>query len=296
MLTKLVETRSGPVEYSEAGTGAPILYFHGTGVTGDVMVSVELPLIGDGFRLIAPNRPGYGRTPLSPHRSAADCAGVAAALLDSLGIACVSVMGSSGGAAFAASFAATQPSRTTSLVLLCPQVHRWDHKRWLPATSRWTLPLLRRPFLRTLLLRLCRVLLRRMTAAQFLKTEAEDRYPDVADDPAAHALCETTLAAMAQGTRYEGFENDFVVFTSEDIIGPDGSVQTPTLVIHDETDPMAPVAHVAWFAANCARCETVPVHAAGHLIWVGPEADVMHKARVRFLREQARRAAEAGAS
>ena len=296
MLTKVVETRCGPVEYSEAGTGDPVLYFHGTGVTGDVMVSVESPLVADGFRLIAPNRPGYGRTPLSPHRSAAACAGVAAALLDSLGIAGVGVIGSSGGAAFAASFAANYPLRTTSLVLLCPQVHRWDHKRWLPATSRWTLPLLRRPILRALLLRLYRVLLRRMTAAQLLKTEAGDRYPEVADDPAAHALCEKTLAAMAQGTKCPGFANDFVVFTGEDILGPDGSVQTPALVIHDEADPVAPVDHVAWFAANCARCETVSVRAAGHLIWVGPGAEVMHKARVRFLREQAGRAAEPDAA
>lgn len=292
MLTEVVETRCGPVEYSEAGTGDPVLYFHGTGVTGDVMLSVESPLIGDGFRLIAPNRPGYGRTPLSPHRSAAACAGVAAALLDLLGIARVSVMGSSGGAAFAASFAAAYPLRTTALVLLCPQVHRWDHKRWLPASSRWTLPLLRRPLLRKLLLKLHRVLLRRMTVAQFLKTEAGYRYPEAAGDPASLALCEKTLVAMVKGVGCAGFENDFVVFTSEEIIGPDVLMRTPTLIIHDVTDPMAPAHHVAWLVAKCPRCETVPVHAAGHLIWVGPGADLMHRARVRFLREHTGRAAE----
>src|SRR5262245_43622406 len=101
MLTKIALTRCGPVEYSEAGSGEAILYFHGTGVTGDVMVDIESPLVDHGFRLIVPNRPGYGRTPLSPHRSAAGCAAVAAALLDSLGIASAAVMGSSGGAAFA---------------------------------------------------------------------------------------------------------------------------------------------------------------------------------------------------
>jgi pimeloyl-ACP methyl ester carboxylesterase len=292
MRTQVVETRCGPVEYTDAGCGDPILYFHGTGVTGDVMASVESPLIEEGFRLIAPNRPGYGRTPLLPHRSAADCAGVAAGLLDALGIVGVNVMGSSGGAAFAASFVTRYPLRTTSLVLLCPQVHRWDRQRWLPATSRWTLPLLRRPLLRKLLLKLYRVLLWRMTATQFLKTEAGDRYPDIAGDPTSHALAETSLAAMAQSAGCPGFENDFVVFTSEDILGPGGPVQAPTLVIHDETDPMAPVDHVAWFAANCSRCETVSVHAAGHLIWVGPGAAVMHTARVRFLREHARRVAE----
>src|SRR5262245_45592739 len=109
MLTQVVETRRGPVEYSEAGTGDPVLYFHGTGVTGDVMLAVESPMTDDGFRLIAPNRPGYGRTPLPPHHSAGACASVAAALLDALGIAGVSVMGSSGGATFAAAFAVRYP-------------------------------------------------------------------------------------------------------------------------------------------------------------------------------------------
>jgi hypothetical protein len=72
------ETDRGPIEYAEAGTGEPILYFHGTGVTADAMVAVEASLIDDGFRLIIPNRPGYGKTPLSTHHSATDCANVAA--------------------------------------------------------------------------------------------------------------------------------------------------------------------------------------------------------------------------
>ena len=287
MLTKVVETDRGPVECSEAGTGDPVLYFHGTGVTGDAMVPVESPMIDDDFRLIIPNRPGYGKTPLSPHHSAADCGNVAAALLDSLGIANVNVMGSSGGAAFAASFAINHPNRAKSLVLLCPQLHRWDHKRWLPTTSRWTLPFLKRPFPRKLLLALYRIQLPRMSVKQFLKMEAGARYPDVAGDPASLTLCTTTLAAMAQGTKCAGFENDFVVFTNEDIIGTDGSLETPTLVIHDANDPLAPVAHVDWFVSKVPHCERASLHTAGHLIWVGPDADVMHRTRLRFLKEQA---------
>src|SRR3990172_1280727 len=182
MLTNVVETSRGPIEYSEAGTGDPVLYFHGTGVTGDVMLSVESSMVEDGFRLIVPNRPGYGKTPLFPHHSAAGCADVAAALMDSLEIASVNVMGSSGGAAFAVTFAVNYPDRAKSLVLLCPQLHRLDHKRWLPKTSRWTLPFLRRPFLRRLFLKLYRIQLKRMTATQLLKMEAGDRYHEVAND------------------------------------------------------------------------------------------------------------------
>ncbi len=291
MLTTVIETECGPVEYSEAGSGEPVLYFHGTGVTGEVMLTVESSLVEDGFRLIVPNRPGYGQTPLSPHSSASGCASVAAALLDLLGISEVSVMGSSGGGAFAVSFALNHPNRTKSLVLLCPQLHRWDHKRWIPKPSRWTLPLLKRSLLRWFLLKLYRMQLRRMSVTRFLKTQAGDRYPEVAGDPAARELCTTTLAAMRQGTQFAGFANDFVVFLNEQIIGT-SSMETPTLIIHDSQDPLAPVDHVDWFVSKCPQCERVSVHAAGHLLWVGPGANVMHKARVRFLKEHAKHAAK----
>lgn len=284
MTTAVLETRCGQVEFSEAGSGDPVLYFHGTGVTGDVMLSVESPLVDDGFRLIVPNRPGYGRTPLEPHRTAAGCADVAAALLDALGVARAAVMGSSGGAVFAASFAACYPQRTASLVLLCPQLHRWDHPRWLPATSRWTLPLVRRPLLRKVLLALYRMQLRRMTARQLLQMESGARYAEAAGDPTCQELAGKTLAAMVQGVRCAGFENDLAVFTREEILAPDVSLATPTLILHDAADPLAPAEHVAWFAERCGACETVSLHAAGHLIWVGPDADAMHQARVRFLK------------
>ena len=287
MPTTVIETDRGRVEYSEAGTGDPVLYFHGTGVTGDVMLAVETRMIDERFRLIVPNRPGYGKTPLSPHQSAAGCASVAVALLDALGIADISVMASSGGAPFAVSFAINHPHRVKSLVLLCPQLHRWDHKRWLPKTSRWTLPFLKRSFPRATLLKLYRIQLRRMTVTQFLWMEAGDRYPDVANDPASQTLCTMALAAMVRCTKYAGFENDFAVFTGEEIVGAGDSIQIPTLVIHDVKDPVAPVDHVEWFASRCSRCERVSVHAAGHLIWAGPEADLMHQTRVQFLKAHA---------
>jgi pimeloyl-ACP methyl ester carboxylesterase len=296
MLTRIVATERGPVEYTEAGAGVPVLYFHGTGVTGDVMVAVEQSMIEDGFRVIVPNRPGYGLTPLAPHFTAADCAHLAASLLDSLGVADTCVMGSSGGAAFALSFALHFPGRTKALVLLCPQLHRWDHKRWLPKASRWTLPLLKRAFLRRLLLKLHRFQLRRMSVAQLLKMEAGDRYPEIAADPASQALGAMTLEAMRQWAKCAGFGNDFAVFTSEDIVGPAASLEMSTLVIHDAVDPLAPVDHVDWFVSRFPKCERIAVHAGGHLVWVGADADVVHASCVRFLREHASGMAEPSAA
>jgi pimeloyl-ACP methyl ester carboxylesterase len=62
-------------------------------------------------------------------------------------------------------------------------------------------------------------------------------------------------------------------------------MQIPTLVIQDVKDPMAPVNHVDWFVSKFPRSEKVNVHTAGHLVWAGPDAEVMHHARVRFLKE-----------
>jgi pimeloyl-ACP methyl ester carboxylesterase len=89
---------------------------------------------------------------------------------------------------------------------------------------------------------------------------------------------------MAQGTKYAGFENDFLVFTNEAIIGANDSLKTPTLIIHDIKDPLAPVDHIDWFLSLFPQCERLSVHTAGHLVWVGPDADAMHHTRVRFLK------------
>ena len=292
MKTELVKTNCGPVEFSESGAGDPVLYFHGTGLDGGSMLAFEIPLVESGFRLIIPNRPGYGNTPLSSGRSASDCADLAASLLDALGIGATHVMGSSGGAAFATAFAKTYSKRTRSLVLLCPQLHRWNDKRWLPVGGRWTLPFLRNRLLRKLLLKLYAVQVPKMTADQFLKKEAGIRYASVADDAAALQFCRDALAGMVDGVRNPGFENDFIIFVNEDIIDNKEQITVPTLVLHDEHDPITPVDHVQWFSSLVPACELVSLHTAGHLVWVGPDSQTMHDTRVRFLMRHEKGAAQ----
>ena len=214
----VIDTLRGSIEYVEAGDGPPILYFHGTGITCDGMLPIEEPLANSGFRLIILNRPGYGATPIAEHRSASACSSVAASLMDALNIDSACVMGSSGGAAFATSFAIQHPERTDCLVLLCPQLHRWSDKRWLPIQSRWTLPFLKNRLLRKIFLKLSAIQFPRMTIDQFMKMESGPRYDTVRDNDSVRELCRNSLTAMAKGLRYPGFENDFIVFTTEDII------------------------------------------------------------------------------
>jgi pimeloyl-ACP methyl ester carboxylesterase len=281
--TTIAETIVGPVEYLDVGQGPPILYFHGSGVTGYSMLPFESQLVDDGFRLLLLSRPGYGETPLGENRTAAACSKVAGALLDSLGLEQVAVMGSSGGGAFALSFAINHPWRTKSLVLLGPQLHRWDDSKWLPEASRWTLPFLRRPFLLRLLMKAYRFRFSRITAKQMLKLEAGKRFDCVADNSDALAIAQATVEAMRHGIRFPGFENDMRIFVTEDILNDGAEIESPLLVIHDTCDPMAPMAHIDWISSLVPHCQRLNVETAGHLIWAGPDSEVMHKSRVEFL-------------
>lgn len=60
---QLLDTPNGNVEYLDAGTGTPTLYFHGTGAGNDAALLLEQSLLHSNCRLVIPNRPGYYEQP-----------------------------------------------------------------------------------------------------------------------------------------------------------------------------------------------------------------------------------------
>ena len=60
----MIETSYGPIEYSTLGQGSPVLVIHGTGGGWDQGIYAARSVVQYGFRLIAPSRFGYLRTPL----------------------------------------------------------------------------------------------------------------------------------------------------------------------------------------------------------------------------------------
>ena len=120
--SKVIETAFGPIEYSEVGNGYPVLVVHGAGF-GYVQISTVIPLFGDGFRLIAPSRPGFLRTPLGDDASFVAQADALAALLDELNVTRVVVMGISIGGPTALQFALRHPNRTSALIMVSAVSH-----------------------------------------------------------------------------------------------------------------------------------------------------------------------------
>jgi pimeloyl-ACP methyl ester carboxylesterase len=122
--SRIVETRCGPVELAEMGSGPPLLLVHGTGGGFDQASSAGVDFAARGLRVIAPSRFGYLRTPYPADASAEAQADHFACLLDTLGISRVAVVGVSAGANSALQFAIRHPQRTSALVLLVPAAYK----------------------------------------------------------------------------------------------------------------------------------------------------------------------------
>lgn len=91
--------------------GRPVLYCHGFPSTGPEAAFVEEAAHATGARVLAPDRPGYGRSDHAPGRTLTDWADDALALLDHHGIDTAPVIGFSGGGPYALACAWRHPER-----------------------------------------------------------------------------------------------------------------------------------------------------------------------------------------
>jgi 2-hydroxy-6-oxonona-2,4-dienedioate hydrolase len=120
----LLQTRCGPIEYQEAGTGVPLLAVHGSGGGHDQGMAFSSALAKHGIRVIAMSRFGYLRTPMPADASAAAQADAHVCLIDELGIRQAAVMGGSAGALSALQMAIRHPDRVSALGLLVPLAYK----------------------------------------------------------------------------------------------------------------------------------------------------------------------------
>jgi pimeloyl-ACP methyl ester carboxylesterase len=99
------------------GSGVPVVFLHAN--TGSSRVwEYQIPAFAAaGYRLIAFDRRGWGRTGSEPSAHPGTAAGDLAALLDQLGISRIHLVGTAGGGFVALDFAVSFPERLRSLVV-----------------------------------------------------------------------------------------------------------------------------------------------------------------------------------
>src|SRR5690349_755831 len=105
----------------DTGSGTPVVLLHGWPDTGDLWRHQVPALTADGFRVIAPDLRGFGRsskpTDLAAYAPPA-LVGDVLGILDALGVDRAHLVGHDWGAAVAWVTAATAPARVTSLTAL----------------------------------------------------------------------------------------------------------------------------------------------------------------------------------
>ena len=106
----------------EEPNGETVLLLHGKNFSGAYWSTTIEPLVKDGYRVVAPDQIGFGKSskPRAYQFSFHALAANTRALLDELGIDRVSVVGHSMGGMLATRFALMYPKRTTGLVLVNP--------------------------------------------------------------------------------------------------------------------------------------------------------------------------------
>lgn len=103
--------------YFEAGVGAPMVMLHGLGASSRWWFPLFPELSSASLRLIAPDLPGFGRSP-GPMLGIAEAARAVTKLVDRMGLAHFFLCGHSMGGAIAAQIAADYGGRVRRLVLV----------------------------------------------------------------------------------------------------------------------------------------------------------------------------------
>ncbi len=116
-MVEIVKTKRGLVEYRSEGNGPVVLVLNGGHTSCCSPFEHEEFFLNKGYRIIIPSRSGYGRTPSSSGKTAEEFAQTLAALLNTLMIDKVIVIGISAAGRTALHFARNYPSMVNKLIL-----------------------------------------------------------------------------------------------------------------------------------------------------------------------------------
>lgn len=291
--SQVLKTAAGDIEFTERGSGPAVLICHGAPGGYDQAMLIGDALAKSGFRVIAPSRPGFLRTPLTTGLLFEDQADALATLLRTLKIDRASVIGFSTGAQVAARFALRHPDRTAALVLLSPVTmpYRRDPK------SQPTPLLPEAALFKTtgdmgswLFVEQAKRDPRWMLDAVFasdtdLSDEARTKVVDsVMADPAQLEFFRALVGTQAPlSPRESGTRNDLIMLRALDPVAYE-KIAAPLLVVTGSADAGRPWADPSVITKKNPAAKHLVVKDAGHLVWFGPNAAAAQSAIQEFLK------------
>jgi pimeloyl-ACP methyl ester carboxylesterase len=258
--------RLGFAEYGARG-GRPLLFFHGTpGARVLARVAHEVAF-SHNVRLIAPERPGFGRSEFQAGRRIADWPDDVAALADALGLDRFAVAGVSGGGPYALACALRLPERIPIVGIVSGMVPLDEpaSAAALPLRERRIFALLRRaPWVGRALAAAAVPVARRYPNQAFDLLAARALVPDrtILQRPEIRAgLIDDMREALGGGGH--GAIHELVLFSRPWGFRP-ADVQVPVVLWHGEADAQVPIAIARRLARQIPTCQARFLAGAGH--------------------------------
>jgi len=268
----MAKTRVGRIEYRLEGSGPTVMVLNGGHCSRDTRLSHE-KLVEHGFSVLTPSRPGYDGTPIEVGKSAQAAADALAALLDTLQIPSVDVIGISAAGPTALAFVQRHPGRVGKLVLESAVTSDWDERNKRRARIgfgrlagvTW---LVMHTLLELFPTAIIKVLLHDLTVL-----DVDMVYKRLGQDELAFIkrMIRTSQAST-------GFVNDI-----EHRVDGLATITKPVLVMYSPNDRTVSPENARRVAREIATCELFEVPADTHLIWIGRTAGEVWDRRLSFL-------------
>ena len=259
-MNTIAHFEQGSIEYRVVGQGPVVLVLNGGHTHCNSPIGHEQFFLREGYQLVIPSRPGYGKTPTSTGKSAEAFADALVSLLDKLGLEQVIVVGISGGGPTALQLAGCHPKRVSKLILQNAitggkfsgfGIRLGSHlvfNRWVEG---WTWAVFRSVARRTPL-RVLKVMMGSLSSlnpTQVVATMSEEQR-------------QGALKMLLASRSGSGFLHDF-----NHHCGDLRRITAPTLVIASRYDGSVDISHANYAADHIPDADLFISPAESHLLW-----------------------------
>jgi len=277
--SEVAMTSLGEIEYVLTGSGPVLLMLHGSpGGYDQCTLDTEM-WIDNGFSLLAVSRPGYLRTPLNTGETFEEQADAIAALLDTLGITKVAILGASGGGPIALHFALRHPDRLSGLILMAAVTNHYTVDQEAMDS------LLARLFFSDSIADFGAWLYDLITRRWTTIKEMDEYINQIMAIPEQVTWMKRFVRTTCPMTpRMIGLKNDLKLLQQVSFTDL-GAIKCPTLVIHGTVDGDVSFSNAEFAASSIPNAKLYKLENIGHVVWLGEHVSKMNSELIRFLRE-----------
>ena len=287
--SKLATTAAGPIEYVKKGNGPVVLCLHGAPGGYDQSLLIGSNLIRRGFTVLAVSRPGYLRTPISVGQSIEEQADALKALLDTLHISKVAVLGFSAGGPVALEFALRYPERTWGVVLESIGVPTSDTAMYeiynlllssgtVPDYGPWLFYLSTRLHAKTT----AKVIIPLDTYLTNNPFQKRIGYI-LSHKNQLNFFKQLMYSVIPLSLRQVGLNND-INGINPWLSFPYGTLTIPTIIVQARDDSNGSYIDAQSIASQIPQAQLITVEGSGHLIWLGKETHKWENQVANFLK------------